>query len=340
MKILLLLTSLLLFFSIVFKRKELPQTSFYITKDQSDICKVIAAITVVSCHSAIALGPSLPMSGYLAAMGYPAVGIFFFLSGYGLMKSFMAKGDIYLRNFWKNRIAKILIPFFIVSLFSFIIDCFNGIDCSQYIRNFQKGFPPLVNSWFIYLILASYFLFYCVFKIIRKVGLGISIIVIVSVLYYLLIRTINWPGHWNASILSFPFGMVLAKIDKFISFSRRVFVMTLFVISSLLLFYITHFNIPENHETLCGFLIMLILPFAIIVSVTEINIKFKRIVDLFKQFYFELYLIHGLLIYLMGNFIYKANPFLSFCLILVLSFITAWCFHKLMEPIYKKFDNK
>lgn len=295
---------------------------------------------VVSCHSAIALGPSLPMSGYLAAMGYPAVGIFFFLSGYGLMKSFMAKGDIYLRTFWKNRIAKILIPFFIVSLFSFIIDRFNGIDSSQYIRDFQKGFPPLVNSWFIYLILASYFLFCCVFKIIRKVGLGISIIVIVSVLYYLLIRTINWPGHWNASIFCYPFGMIIAKIDNSITFSRREFVITLLIVCLLLLFCITHFDLPENHETLCGFSIMLVLPFAFIVSLTEINIKFKRLVHFFKQFYFELYLIHGVLIYLIGNSIYRINPFLSFCLIFVLSFIMAWCFHRLMEPIYKKFNNK
>ena len=86
----------------------------YLSKQNSDCLKGIFAFFVITHHlyqsSNLINGGALAV--ILQALGYLSVAVFFFLSGYGLMYSFIIKGDGYISNFIKKRI----LPFWCIEL--------------------------------------------------------------------------------------------------------------------------------------------------------------------------------------------------------------------------------
>ena len=58
----------------------------------------------------------MPVMDQFALWGAPIVAVFFFLSGYGLMKSLQVKGPSYLAGFLKKRLSKVALPFTLCSL--------------------------------------------------------------------------------------------------------------------------------------------------------------------------------------------------------------------------------
>lgn len=59
--------------------------------------------------------------------GAPIVAVFFFLSGYGLMKSLQVKGTAYLNGFLRKRLTKVALPLFLCSLvYSVVNICILG----------------------------------------------------------------------------------------------------------------------------------------------------------------------------------------------------------------------
>lgn len=125
----------------------------------------ILAILVVLCHldTVVSAQTKILMPFHMAT---PAVAVFFFMSGYGLMLSFTKKGCSYLQNFILKASIKLLMPLlattclyqgllFILGDFSFekiLIDLASGIE------------TPLIHSWYVYALFLFYLLYYIVFK--------------------------------------------------------------------------------------------------------------------------------------------------------------------------------
>ena len=112
--------------------------------------KALLSIVVILHHLSFRYKENIFLNQF-SMMGTICVALFFFLSGYGLMVSFVKNKKIYLRDFLKNRFSKLLPAFFIATvLYTSYSIAFYGW---QYVlARFVNGFPPLPTSWFVYAI--------------------------------------------------------------------------------------------------------------------------------------------------------------------------------------------
>ena len=96
------------------KKKEDAQDLF--SKDYTSVLKGICCIIVVMVH--IRDGYMNPLQEAIGSFGYICVTLFFMISGYGMQLSFEKKTD-YLHHFWRNRLLALLVPCFLINVFSF-----------------------------------------------------------------------------------------------------------------------------------------------------------------------------------------------------------------------------
>lgn len=121
------------------------------------------------------------------SVGYFFVAVFFFCSGYGLVKSFKTKED-YLKGFMGKRIFPLLLTFILTNIVYILV------------RIQYDGFslPSNPYSWYVYTILLFYLCFYFVFKYMKRFQLaGMTVCLVV----YTLVCYLAIPNSWliNAS---------------------------------------------------------------------------------------------------------------------------------------------
>ena len=117
--------------------------SFEIT----NILRGIAIMLVMLQHIGGGMGTNL-----LTPLGGTGVAIFLFLSGYGLNEAFKKKG---VKDFWKNRIIKVFIPYFIlITIISFFK---NDFSIKGYLLDI---FGIKTSYWYIGFLLKQYIIFY------------------------------------------------------------------------------------------------------------------------------------------------------------------------------------
>ena len=130
----------------------------YLSINSTDCYRGIAAVFIVMHHLSQVIGVtgSLKIMGYI---GFIMVGVFFFLSGYGLKYGLDHKNN-YLSGFLTKKIGCILIPLAFVNIPCFVARIlFNqDIDVVQTVLSFVGG-PYLTGLWFVTAILLMYLFF-------------------------------------------------------------------------------------------------------------------------------------------------------------------------------------
>lgn len=120
--------------------------------------KGILAILIVVTHLGGELGIFNIINSQYTNFSTFAVSLFFFLSGYGLSKSYRIKGIGYLTDFLHKR-AQRLLPAFIITLLVWLLICNKSADCSHIISDVKHGvLPPRIRGSYM-----IYFCFTCLF---------------------------------------------------------------------------------------------------------------------------------------------------------------------------------
>ncbi len=103
-------------------------------------------------------------------VGSLAVGIYLFLSGYGLMKQYRLRGEAYLSSFLVKRMSKILIPYLIANIMYIIGYTLLGkkIRLMEVLKSFTTGDPFVLFSWYMISIFFFYLEFYLVHRFCKK----------------------------------------------------------------------------------------------------------------------------------------------------------------------------
>lgn len=153
-------------------------------------------------------------------VGYLFVALFFFCSGYGLMKSHQTKEN-YLKDFFIRRALR---PVLILVASDIILVLLSVYFPDTYLRNsmvtiptpFNMGGAVLINdySWFIYALLFMYLAFWLSFRIIKK---SLAAMISVSVMALLYMGFCDWwmyGSWWYNVILLFPLGLFFAVYEK------------------------------------------------------------------------------------------------------------------------------
>lgn len=300
--------------------------------ENSKSIKGIIAVLII-LHHISSIVPDAKVLAIMKYVGYLLVGIFFLYSGYGLMKSFQTKEN-YLDSFISRRIPTILIPFFLInSIYVLVLAIFYGraytvVQIIKYILGVE-----LINSyaWYTVMILVYYLAFYCFFKFFKqkKAMIGISIFVVISILFRIQFR----ETQWFLSEISFLVGILFRyHKENVLDFMRRKY--TYLIINGLagfLLFFLLGFII-EKKGVLIKNVVMIVTSLFFTISVILINEKvlLKNKITLFLgQISYEMYLIHKIILFVVKDYISYQHLIVYTSTCLLITILVAYVIQKI-----------
>ena len=154
-------------------------------------------------------------SSYLIPFGkfmLIGVGFFFFVSGWGLCKSYYEKPD-YLNTFIRTRFAYLVGVALVALAVTFIIANVSPVKTNYSSYSFE--IKIIIQSmfvrtnWYIRELLLLYVIFYFVYKYVKRYQLEVllGLVIIIAVGLY----SLGYVRCWYASILSFPLGCAFYK---------------------------------------------------------------------------------------------------------------------------------
>lgn len=191
------------------------------SKDASLPLRGMLALLIVMHHLSLRLTYMIPEEStvnYLRdfnCWGEPIVSIFFFLSGYGILKSYQKKGRSYLEGFISGRLLKLMIPFIICSL---VYKSFNpsAFSLIMSLNTWKNDCPLLPSSWYVVAILLQYLIFYIVALISSSINITVVAAWLLSVMLMILLEKLGFKTFWWHSLLAFNVGMSISYHEVFL----------------------------------------------------------------------------------------------------------------------------
>lgn len=174
-------------------------------KNKVQIAKAMIPFLIIlhHCYFLAGLNP-------FHSLGIILVSFFFLMSGYGLMTSYMSKGEEYLNGFFLKRVMKVFLPY-LLSLcvwFGYMIFADKNFNILRYLlyTNFGDWLP---NSWFVWVILGAYICFFCIFKFHINLKTKILVFASVSLIYFILGGAIRYIAILVSKFICYSVGYVM-----------------------------------------------------------------------------------------------------------------------------------
>lgn len=200
-----------------FCRRKKEVSMVLLTKEETNIVKGLAAIFIVLAHMVIEIEGESQQSFLLlkpiTVLGGMGVLLFFFLSGYGIYKGYAERKLGW--SFLGKRIKTIYVPYIIMKLILYAINLVLGfktidINVIEYV---------FLGDWFVQVIMIQYFIFFLAHKVkeySKNVKLEIPTCVILSCILGAVFIIQERPAGWYNGLLLFPFGLWIAKHEKWL----------------------------------------------------------------------------------------------------------------------------
>lgn len=333
--------------------------------------KGLGILTVVFAHFAYMLVTNADFLFPLSIIAGVGVDLFLFMSGYGLTVG-MLKKPLPILEFYKRRVIKIFIPFWVAIILIFAANAiFLDIHYSvpYMIQSLLGWFPTAegfndVNSpfWYITWMMMFYVLFPLVFST-KKPWLSAIILAVIATLigvYNPLEMGDNWLHRLHT--VAFSLGIVFAwllfetkdkenKLVVYLKEFRNKAKFTPYIIIALMLGVVVYMSLhtTANHwPTLTAILgkgyfvdqftsIVIMFAFIIIFSLKKFDNKFLSIYGLYS---FEVYLIHWPLI---GRYDIFFDIFPAWAAViawLITFIVVSWLLQKITTPLGAWIDSR
>ena len=333
--------------------------------------KGLGILTVVFAHFAYMLVTNADFLFPLSIIAGVGVDLFLFMSGYGLTVG-MLKKPLPIFEFYKRRVIKIFIPFWVALILIFAANAiFLDIHYTvpYMIQSLLGWFPTAegfddVNSpfWYITWMMMFYILFPLVFST-KRPWLSAIILAVIATLIGVY-NPLNMGDNWlhRLHTVAFSLGIVFAwvlfetkdKENKFVAhlkeFRNKAKIMP-YVIIALMLGVVVYMSLhtTANHwPTLTAILgkgyfvdqltsIILMFAFIVIFSLKKFDNKFLSIYGLYS---FEVYLIHWPLIGRYDIFFDYLPSWAAVIAWLVTFIVVSWLLQKITTPIGAWIDSR
>ncbi|AGK95897.1 acyltransferase family protein [Clostridium pasteurianum] len=199
----------------IFKKN--TYNSNYLSKDNTNILKGLSVVIIIIHHLSLFLVNDGIFKTIFSRMGFLAVSIFLFVSGYGLMVQFTRKKERYFKGYFKNKILRLYLIFFCANIIStllsniFLNNQYTIIDIikSSLLMNFADGRV----LWFVAVILYFYIIFYIAFKLFNKNTAILLMSVSLGIWIALNIFLHHGAWYYNSAIC-FPLGIIVAEYNE------------------------------------------------------------------------------------------------------------------------------
>lgn len=291
--------------------------------------------------------------GYLLSdftrVGYLAVSVFFFLSGYGLLKKHLTD-DNYSHGFLQKRLPAILIPYIIMTMIYWVSYAVLGDVKSigflwyDFIKN---GNLIVWFSWYVVAIVLFYLAFYILMKTTKKNRPAIILgSVIYAILYTFICRKLSFGMWWYSTAFTPVAGLAFAAYEeKILAFLKRFYFFVLPVLM-IAFYFIARFKwdiywkMPGDITELILSTVLAIL-FLLLIVLFALKLKVgNKVLDFLGKISFELYMSQGLLMLVLRNdYIKIQNDFLYASIVLVLSVALAYVLNVLFSAILRKYKT-
>lgn len=264
-------------------------------------------------------------------IGQLMVVMFFFYSGYGILKQIQKSRDgTYMRSFLSHRFFPVWLQFALCLLVFVIVDLamgrFSGYTPLEIGLSFT-GWTSIGNSnWFMFITFALYLLVYVSFRLFRfkDVRWNVAImtalcLVLIAVLFFVKER------HWYDTLICFPLGMWYAvyqeKIDATLRKPARYWPVTLALTAVFLALWFTDLRIRP-----LGIGYLVIPPFfALVLTAWTMKIKIgNRVLGFFGKHVFSIYILQRVPMMILSEKIPNIYLYFAVCFVLTVALATGF----------------
>ena len=349
---------------LIIKRKSIfNSNNDVLDKYNSNKIKGLLAILIIMHHLSIYIKDVI-LFKILTIIGIIAVSAFFFYSGYGLMTSYLKK-ESYLKDFLNKRIMKIVIPYIIAIIFTGLAYLLTRqLTPRKIFNSLVEGEPIVRFSWYVLAIIILYVVFYLSAKFLKKKKM-INIAVFGGTILYCIVvnNVLGFNNWWVNSCFAFFIGIFWASYKERYAITLKdknkiiryaiILLIILFVIIGFQFFtseyaamdIINNTNLADdimkqpipviNMNIIC--IILLFMLFNILEKV-RLN---DKVFTFLGNISFEIYLYHGLVMYLLRNPCYYCRiDYIYAILVIGLSIILAKFMNVANNKIYAFYLSK
>ena len=316
--------------------------SDYLLSEKTLAVKGLFTLLIFLSHFATYTSMKKPLDfPYAAFKSYLAQAIvapFLFFSGYGIMFSIIRKEN-YVKQMPVKRIWKTLFTFHASLLMFFIMQKILGRSFSPvYYLETLFSWKSLGNSdWYVFSILALYFLTYCSFLVFGKrlsAGLVCNAILMLVFTYFMKIYK---DGYWYNIYFAYWLGMLYAfrkeEIDKSIMQNDLTWIIS--ILAVICCFYTLHFYRNNLIAYECCALCL-----ALFVVILMMKVSLNNPVLIYcGDHLFSLFILQRIPMTMLRYTSIAANDFIYFLVCLAITFVLSAAFDWVIPKIWIRLEN-
>ena len=332
-------------------------------KYNSNKIKGLLALLIIIHHLSIYIKDTILLKVF-TIVGVIAVSAFFFYSGYGLMISYLKKEN-YLKDFLNKRIMKIVIPYIIAIIFTILAYLLTGqLTPRKIFNSLVEGEPVVRFSWYVLAIIILYVVFYLSAKFLKRKRMINIAVFGGTILYCIVVNNIlgfnNW---WVNSCFAFFIGIYWASYkEKYaITLKDKNKIIRYAIMLSIILFAIIGIQFFTSGYAIMDIIndtdladdimrepipvinmniICIVLLFILFNILEKVRLN-DKVFTFLGNISFEIYLYHGLVMYLLRNPCYYCRiDYIYAILVIGLSIILAKLMNVANNKIYAFYLRK
>ena len=316
--------------------KKHPLQEDVMGRRQTAALRGMLCILILFHHSALLTGSGLSVGG-LKRIGAYVVGLFYALSGYGLMASWEKNG---LRGFWGKRFRGTILPYLVLSAAAILIRLVIGetLTVREILLSFVNGKPLIRYSWFILAILLYYVLFWASGLIAKNDEALLIVLSSVGVFFLgFVLKAAGMSEYWYNAGWCFPLGLIWRSRQPFIqgAFARHSGIYLLLA-GAVSLWWI----VIAEHFFWFDYIARLFSTLSVTVFILLLMLRLRNenpVLRFLGGISMEIYLIHGLIVTVLLCLLSPEDqPTLFLALLFPVTILLAWLFHLGVKCLARK----
>lgn len=309
------------------------------SKEKAAAVKGIICLGVICFHLTFVIEGKPVFNSIFWNTGYLFVGIFFFISGYGMSISLQNNASGYSEKIIKSKIPKLLIPYLIIFIVYFMaFKCIgNSISLKQALISLINGHSIVENSWYVYaIIIFSLFMIFA-WKAEKK-EIRFWVLTVLVMMYCIVCWQLGLGKHWIYSCSGFVFGVYWAICENrniIYKYPKMFFLISMIYMVAERLNFKTIKN-EVVKAIVCGGGGCIAVSILMLLFINKFSGSYKFL-NVCSKISYEIYLCHGLVILILCNSKWKVRPYpLLIVLTLIGSVAFAFIWNKCNKWIFER----